>query len=299
MRPIAAKVEAATTPPKSQGEALPGKPATANTGASGQTLAPAPAAGGPAFAPDGAEQPRADTMPAVPDARIQHTSAEPSVKAAPRGADATVLPPVSFASIPDGPVAAEHAPQPPPSPAAQAGNALQTAPSYGIAPSHQDLGEVIDRLMEARLAGRAGEARVAVAHHDFGPVGVRLDLTAASGGAGMPAGLNVSLSSADAAFAPAVHAALAERASIERGIHDRFQPDRAAAEGDGARSNGGAAHGDSGQARQGRAAWDTMEGGGSEPAAANGDPPHPKRSQPSTTGPRHGVRPGQTNGLYA
>lgn len=101
-----------------------------------------------------------------------------------------------------------------PAPATQAANAPATPMPAATAP--HDLGHTIDRLVEARMAGRAGEVRLAVPHDDFGPVAIRLDSTAA--------GLAANLSSADPDFVPAVNTALAERMQAERVAADRGLP---------------------------------------------------------------------------
>ncbi len=72
-----------------------------------------------------------------------------------------------------------------------------------------DLGNVIDKLVEAQQAARPGRANIALTHDDFGRVSVRLDQMAG-------ASLNVSMVNADPGFAPAVQASLIERAVAER-----------------------------------------------------------------------------------
>jgi len=81
-----------------------------------------------------------------------------------------------------------------------------TAPAAAqAAPVEQaDLNQVIDRLVEARQAARSDSAQLTVAHDQFGRVSMKLE--AMAGGA-----LAVTLGNADPEFAPAVHAALAER----------------------------------------------------------------------------------------
>lgn len=95
--------------------------------------------------------------------------------------------------------------------ATQAANASATA--ILAASAQLDLGQTIDRLVEARMAGRAAEVRLAVPHTEFGPVAIRLDPS--------PLGLAANLSSADPDFIPAVNAALAERIQAERVAADR------------------------------------------------------------------------------
>ena len=86
--------------------------------------------------------------------------------------------------------------------------AASTAPQ----PSFQSLQleAMIDRLVEARQSAAGGSVQVSLAHSEFGTVGVRFEQAA---GAGLA---TVALTSSDPGFAPAVQAALAERAPAER-----------------------------------------------------------------------------------
>ena len=72
----------------------------------------------------------------------------------------------------------------------------------GAAPRH-DFEAVVGKLAEARELARPGRAEMHVPHREFGQVSVRFDLAGDA--------LKVAMSSPDAAFAPAVQAALAER----------------------------------------------------------------------------------------
>ena len=82
-----------------------------------------------------------------------------------------------------------------------------------------DFGAVVDRLATARETAQPAAARIAVTHAEFGQVGVRFDGAHAgsAGNATTAAMLNVTLTNADPDFAPAVMAALSERAGERMG----------------------------------------------------------------------------------
>ena len=114
------------------------------------------------------------------------------------------------------------------------GSGLMTSHSTPAAAA-LDLGAVIDRLVEARQTATGGRVQMSVTHEDFGAVNVRIDQASGTGLAG------VALTSLDPGFAPAVHAALADRGASER------QPangdtskggDQPQARGDGSAQNG-------------------------------------------------------------
>ncbi|WP_407875732.1 hypothetical protein [Qipengyuania nanhaisediminis] len=68
------------------------------------------------------------------------------------------------------------------------------------------LGEAIDRLVEAREAGRAGRSELTLRHREFGAINLRMD------NAGND--LRAVITNRDPAFVPAVHAALENRAVV-------------------------------------------------------------------------------------
>ncbi len=75
---------------------------------------------------------------------------------------------------------------------------------------HTDMAQMIDRLVEARMAARSGEMQLAVSNADFGKVSVRLESGLAAGS------LSFTLANADPDFQPAVQAALAHTHAQER-----------------------------------------------------------------------------------
>jgi hypothetical protein len=103
-----------------------------------------------------------------------------------------------------------------------------------------DFEAIVDRLAEARELARPGRASLQLAHREFGPVSVQFDMAGQS--------LKVALASADAAFAPAVQAALAERPVMAPGdasaMRSDARSDQPAAAPAGAATSGPAAQGE-------------------------------------------------------
>jgi hypothetical protein len=122
------------------------------------------------------------------DMAMLSRSATPSSEVQPRGTSIAPAPTIGGASGPS-----------------VAASATGQSPTAAL-----DLETVIDRLVEARQNAGAGRIHLSMAHDDFGAIGVRLDQAV---GAGL---VGVALSSADPGLAPAVQAALAERAQSER-----------------------------------------------------------------------------------
>lgn len=108
-----------------------------------------------------------------------------------------------------------------PASAAPAGAGQAALPTF----QSLHIATMIDRLVEARQAAAGGTMKFSIAHGEFGPVGIRFEHLAAAGLAG------VALTSSDPGFAPAVHAALAERSQSERqpGAGDQSRSEQAAA----------------------------------------------------------------------
>lgn len=104
-----------------------------------------------------------------------------------------------------------------PRPAAGADpQALQSSAATAPAGRH-DFEAIVDRLSEARELALPGRASLQLAHREFGPVSVQFDMAGQS--------LKVALASADAAFAPAVQAALAERPVMAPGDASAMRSD--------------------------------------------------------------------------
>ncbi|MEP6393226.1 MAG: hypothetical protein ABJ045_06985 [Alteripontixanthobacter sp.] len=162
-------------------------------GPSGEKIAPPPA---PVPVPTAAPVLRADTLPgqvAAPQPAAADTAAAPQIAAQPAAGATT------------------------PAPA--------TTPSAAASLAH-DHDAVVERLAEARdqaqMGKVGGRASMAVRHDEFGHVALRLETAAA--------GLKFALSSADPDFAPAVQAALAERAVADRPAPERSLAERAQAD---------------------------------------------------------------------
>ncbi len=100
------------------------------------------------------------------------------------------------------------------------GDPLSTLPGTGsvsppagpvVAPSQTlSFEATMERLTEARQASTADSIRLSLAHREFGTIAVRLEPMAGDSAA------QVTLTSADPSFAPAVQAALSERMANER-----------------------------------------------------------------------------------
>ncbi|WP_299308796.1 hypothetical protein [uncultured Croceicoccus sp.] len=107
----------------------------------------------------------------------------------------------------------------PPSGASHSPAPMIAAGSDAARIAAHDFGAVVDRLATARETAQPAAARIAVTHAEFGQVGVRFDGAHAgsAGNATTAAMLNVTLTNADPDFAPAVMAALSERAGERLG----------------------------------------------------------------------------------
>lgn len=118
-----------------------------------------------------------------------------------------------------------------------------TAPSPAPAgPAAHDFEAVVDRLADAREQARPGLASMQIRHSEFGNVSVQFELAGRA--------LKVALSSNDAAFAPTMQAALAERpiAAISETARADNQPARHEAGG----HQGASSQGSSGADQQAR-----------------------------------------------
>ncbi|MFB0613812.1 hypothetical protein [Aurantiacibacter poecillastricola] len=84
--------------------------------------------------------------------------------------------------------------------------ASESSQAPQIAQRH-DFTQIVERLAEARETARPCSAQMQVAHREFGAVTMQFEITAGA--------LKVALANAHTGFAPAVQAALAERAPME------------------------------------------------------------------------------------
>lgn len=130
---------------------------------------------------------------AIPAAPTTEPTTEPTE--APRAATAAPVAPVT---VPAAIMAAA-----PDMPSAQPTAATTTTIAAAETPARHDFAAVIDKLAEARELARPGRADMHLLHREFGQVSVQFELAGQA--------LKVAMSSPDAAFAPAVQAALAER----------------------------------------------------------------------------------------
>ena len=175
----------------------------------------------------------ADTLEDALAARLNRGKSQPGISPAGRRNDVSALGTVGAVAADLSSVTASFAPLPMQN-ASIGATPLSTVNGPPMAAA-LDLGAVIDRLVEARQTAAGGRVQLSVNHEDFGAINVRIDQAAGTGLAG------VALTSLDPGFAPAVHAALAERGTSERqpaSAEPSQRGDQPQPRGDGSAQNG-------------------------------------------------------------